>query len=177
MSLESPFSEIAVSANKSRYVVVTVGSILFVCAGIAIVAYPLRYEGHGGVASWLVAALTVGFFGLCAAFAAFKIFDRRPAIVLTPDKLINNSAALQIREILWSEVAYAELVSSMNQRFLVIHLKDPESVLARQSDVVRKTQGTNMALFGSPVLIAGSVLTVSLENLLVMVNERIRSSG
>lgn len=177
MSLESSFQEVRFGPNRRRYAVALAGSAAFVVLGVALTLYSRDRGAAERMGTWISCALAITFFGLCGAFAAVRLFDRRPAIILTGEKLINNSAALQINEVLWSEMAYAEIIPSTNQRFLIIHLKDPETVLARQSTVVSKAQGANMSMYGSPILIAGSVLNASLEDLLVLVSERIRTAG
>jgi hypothetical protein len=61
----------------------------------------------------------------------------------------------------------------MNQRFLILYPRDPEGMLARQPPLVRRLQAFNQKLVGSPIVIAGSFLGCSLEDLSAKISERL----
>jgi hypothetical protein len=59
------------------------------------------------------------------------------------------------------------------QRFVRILVKDAEALLAREHGVSRRLHGANTWLYGTPILISGSVLGASLDELLLKISERL----
>lgn len=161
-----------VPAYQSRFALVLIGSLAFVGLGVWLCMTP-EGERERAIIKIATGIASILFFGLCAVFAAYKSFDQRPALTLTKRELINRSSMFAIRSVSWSEITSAEIVPFGMQRFLVLRVSNPRALLARQSIAVRAMQAANMALVGSPIVIAGTTLTMPLDDLLSAVNSRI----
>jgi hypothetical protein len=168
--------ELEVPVHRTKTALIFLGALAFVFLGIAIIILPPKNAGDrpGSIVS---GGLAVCFFGMCAVAAARRLLDRRPALVLTPDRLINSSSVAQIAEVPWSEVSGAEIIQFGRHRFLALWLKNAEAMLGKEKAPVRLIQGANKSLVGSPVVIAGSIIGISLEDLLHEVKKRIRRTG
>lgn len=166
--------DVKIPGSRFKFLLVVIVSIIAVAIAIAVLLHPSESDRERGF-RMISGSLGILFFGAAGVFAAYKAIDPGPALILTADKLINRSSVLQIPEVSWSEISHAEIVPFLNQRVLIVHLRDPEAVLNRQSPAVQQVQFGNIHLLGSPIVIAGSILSVSLETVLEMINERIRN--
>jgi len=164
--------DVEIGANRARWVAAMLGGLLMVALSVA--PFVNRHTDLPRPLGYAGGAVGILFFGMCTLFAAQRSFDRRPALVLTGDRLINRSSMFAIPEVPWREVTGTETRLLHGHMFLLLHLRDTERVLAVQRPAVRIAQRMNLALMGSVVIVAGMAVTCPLADLQARIEARLR---
>jgi hypothetical protein len=104
-----------------------------------------------------VLALVFGTLGVLGAlfagpYLAFRLVVRRPALVIGPEGILDDSSILRAGFMRWDEIEG-------------IMPKDVHDLLARQSSVKRCLMRANMGLGASPINVPQSVLGIKVADL------------
>lgn len=148
-------------------------------AGMTVLGAAFLYYGttKGGAEeiAWIVfGSLEAGFFGLGTSYYLFRFLaDRKPALVLSADGLTDNSTAFPAGFIAWSEVDGVRA----EPRWVALHLRDPQRVLARQPAWRRKLMPWNAGIAGGNVLIPINSVAMQPEELVRLIDERLSHAG
>ena len=118
-----------------------------------------------------VGLLAILFGAACGLYLLRKLVDRRPGLVLTPLGLTDNSSGVATGFVPWEDIAGVEARELMGQRMLVFHLVDIEKYLRRHGVPMRLIARANVALCGSPLVIAPHVLAIEFDELQRVVGE------
>ena len=142
--------------------------VLLALAGLAFVVVGLLMMRDGGVGA-AIGAVSVLFFGFCLVAILVRLTRTRPALVIDGDGIEENSSAVSVGRIPWSEVTEVRPHSFQGQRFLGIGLLDPEVVLGHQPALKRKALDSSMRMTGFAVNVPLRVLDVQEDDLLAAV--------
>ena len=161
--------DIVLYPARSKMALLALGGLLFVlCAPVVWLT--------GGLLLRAVAVLDVLFFGFCTAFALGRLLHPRPSLVIDDVGVTDNASAIGAGLIRWEEIVGVEMTAMGTNRFLVLIVKDPEAVLARQPRYRRAAMRANVGMIGSPVAIPGH-MTGSLEDVLRHIQSRLAEHG
>ena len=130
---------------------------------------PLYVEG--------ASVLAIAFFGLCALYGLFKLFDGSPGLVLDREGLIDNSSGLAAGRVAWREIRDLHVVVVSGQRFLAFVVDHPEKYLGEGNVLKRFLVRMNYRSHGAPILISAHSLKVNFEELEQLVREFRRRYG
>lgn len=110
--------------------------------------------------------LAILFGAACGLYLLRKLVDRRPGLGLT-----DNSSGIATGFVPWEDIAGVEARELMGQRMLVFHLVDVEKYMRRHGVLVRPIARANVALCGSPLVIAPHALAIEFDELQRVVGE------
>lgn len=114
----------------------------------------------------LVGMLGTLFFGLCSVYLLIKIRDRKPGLIIDDVGIIDNTNATSIGLIKWGDITSIEERHILNNKFLIIHIDNPEVYLRKAKNLVSKSaMAMNLKKYGSPLSIISSSLTIDFEQL------------
>jgi hypothetical protein len=159
-------------AHGGKVARILVCAAAFVVAGVAMLVWvpvrllPFALVKIAGVAS-------VAFFGGCGIYAVVRLLGSRPLLVLDDFGIDDHATAGAVGRVSWDEIESARIDSMMGQRFLVVTLRDPTSVIERLPRVTRAVARMNQRLTGSPFNIGEGFLPVRLEVVLANVEQRL----
>lgn len=174
--------ETIIALSKKKIVLILLGACVFVAAGVwmfslddASIQSGRRFNDplyvHGlGLAS-------IVFFGGCGLFALTKLFDKKPALVLTNSGFVDNSSSAAAGFIPWSEVVGTEIFEIQQQKMLVITVKNPEEYIARGNSLKRALNKANHKMVGSPISISSNALAINFSELVSLFDEYRRKYG
>jgi hypothetical protein len=165
-------TEIPFSRRKTALILV--GGLLFVAAGAWLLspyAPPPRARRFRTTQEQvqLLGLSVVVLFGVAAAFAARKLFDRRPALELGPAGLLARSSALAVGLVPWTDIAGFKVFELRGQRMVVVLVHDQAPYLARGGLLARAMRRANAAMCGSPITFASSSMRIDFDRLLELV--------
>lgn len=167
----------AIYMNKGKLRKQLVLSLVFVALGIWILLY--RPEVSNGlfnrpVVKYGVAILCMLFFGAAVIFFLRKLGDKRPAILLTSEGLVDHSNAVSVGLIPWKDVAGVEQLRVLRQEFLIIKVVNPQDYLAKPMNYFKRASlQYNFRHYGSPLAITANTLRVSLPDLQSMIEMKL----
>jgi hypothetical protein len=110
---------------------------------------------------------TLGVLGALFAgpYLAFRLVVRRPALVIGPEGILDDSSILRAGFMRWDEIEEIGVHKFRGQTFLSIMPKDVHDLLARQSSVKRCLMRANMGLGASPINVPQLVLGIKVADL------------
>lgn len=113
-----------------------------------------------------IGVLSIVFFGLCGLVGVRKLFDRKPALVLTETGLHDNSSGVSAGLVPWSEIERFSLFEVSKQKLLIIHVKNMAKYVEAGGVIRRALNRMNVKLAGSPISISSSTLKIDFDELL-----------
>lgn len=173
----SPIIEI--SLNKTKIIKGLVASLVFV----AISAWILLRKHHTGnpvVDSLFIKyGVSIGgiiFFGFTAIFLLTKMSDTKPALIINDDGIFDNSSATAVGLISWYDINRFSILNVAKNQFLVVGVKNPELYIAAQMNPLKKLSlSFNQKRYGSPLIISNNILDGDLDELIDLLNERLKA--
>lgn len=121
---------------------------------------------------YAVAFSSISFFGLCLVYAASRLLFPKPSVVISRNGIYDNASAVSAGMLKWEEIAEIKPYNFMGNRALGIVPVDLETVIARQPLIKRLLFKMNKGLVNAPFSIPQVGLSVSVDELLKMINER-----
>jgi len=118
----------------------------------------------------VVGLLSVLMGGLGIYFSSRKLFNNEPGLVIDSDGIIENSGAVSVGRIQWSDISEIRETTvralTSKQRFIIIVVKNPMDYIARETrSVSRRLLTLNLNKSGSPIHIPTNGLKIKHEPL------------
>ena len=167
-----------IQLSKRRLILLLVGSCAFVVGGIwmsraevdprdpmAFFRYPPVVHGTG--------LACIAFFGLTGAVSFWKLFDKRPGLVLNAEGLIDNSSGSAAGPVPWSDIAGFEVVQIFGQKLLIVKMVDPNRYAEIGSPPIRTLRRMNLKLCGSPIALSSNALRIDFAELVGVCNSKV----
>jgi hypothetical protein len=178
--------ETIIEQSKKKLVLIILGSLALVAAGawmLSLDADEIR-SGRSFNFFFRSPAVVYGFggagvicFGLSAAYAFKKMFDKRPGLVLNSSGFIDNASGIAAGFIPWTEVTGAGVYEIQGQKMLTVGLRDPQKYIDRGSALKRALNKANSGMVGSPVSISSVALKINFAELVSLFERYHRKYG
>ena len=165
---------LVIHTPKKRLLLMMFGSIAFVAIGIWMLTLPANEIGLKGA---LAAYVGIPFFGFCAFFFLSRLLSPKPALVIDDSGFLDNASAVGAGLIPWAEISGVRVSAFRNQRFLAVYVNDPEKYLSRANPIKRSVMRANQSMVGTAITIPLSALSVSAEELLLVLGKHLRSGA
>ena len=169
-TIEIPFS-------RGRIFKTLAGALVFVLIGIWILAFQPSVGNslfNSSLVKYGVAVVSILFFGYGLYLTAKMLADKRPALVVDRDGIRDNSNAIAVGLIPWTDVIGVSMISVMGQRFIVVSVTNPEHYISRQRNFLkRKSMQVNMRNYGSPITISTNTLKCDANELVRTIKKKL----
>ena len=169
--------EIVVPLHKGKTMAVALGSLAFVLTGIAMMAISGSHDGATRVYDVVVGLASILFFGLVFTYAASRLSSSSPTIVINARGITDNASAMGAGFVAWDEIASVHIGTTAGKRFLCLVPKDVPVFLARQPAWKRGAMEWNVSMVGAPITIAGTLTSISLDELQGLVMTHLRQAA
>ena len=113
---------------------------------------------------------------MCGFVGIKKLFDKSPGLVLNSEGILDNSSGLSAGVIPWSEVVDIREYQVQKQKFVSIHVQDPEKYANNGNALKRMANRANIKMCGTPINISANSLKIGYEELLETIQEYYRNS-
>jgi hypothetical protein len=159
-----PLPEIRIPMSRFKTGLAAVVACVFAVGGLGMFCVSV----FGAAQLWTTAAIglvSVLFFGPLAVLAVRKLFDSRPGLVIDSQGIFDNSSSVAAERILWSEITAIGASFVVGQRFVSVHVADPERFLTQGTRLQRFLRRRNMELVGTPITISANGLAMRFNKL------------
>jgi hypothetical protein len=124
-----------------------------------------------------LSAAGILFCAISGVFAARRLFDPTPGLVLDAEGLIDHSSVIGAGRVRWDEITEIRVTKSGPQRFLTVVVDDPRKFIDRGGSLRRKVYEANHRKAGSPVNVTTRTLRIPFEELVAKTSEFYRRYG
>ncbi len=178
--MTSTVPRIEIPLSKQKLILMLTGAIAFVSIGLWFVISPPAIENAywGNPTKMMIAGYaSILFFGLCTFYLIRKLTDSKPGLILDDSGLTDNSSAISVGQILWSDIESISVIEIHKQKLLKIHVKNPHEYSNKQtSGLKRKMMEMNNNMYGTPLSISANSLKISFDDLLKMLTDKLDAS-
>jgi len=160
MHSKSP-TGLVIPLSKGKVVLGLLGAVAFVAVSVWIWSIADDQTEHSPLIMKAVAIAGSSFFGLCALYGCFKLFDTRPGLIIDDQGIVDNSSAVAAGRILWGEV----VTLNVSKNFITIVVVDPQKFIARGNFLSRMLNAASTKMTGSPINIPSNSLGLKFDDL------------
>lgn len=116
----------------------------------------------GGIASVL-------FCGSAIIYGIRKLFDKRIGLVVDENGITDNTNAVSVGLINWTDITEIKTEQVRSTKFLLIFVSKPDKYLDRVGALQRKIMRANLSMFGTPLSITSNTLKYNFTELEKMI--------
>ncbi len=162
--------------SKMKITLLILCSIIFVFLGVWLLSLdvqniensrkynsPILIDGIGIV--------SIMFSALCGWIGIKKFFDQSPGLILNSDGIFDNSSGVSAGMVPWSEVIDITETQIQKQKFISIHVQDPEKYANNGNALKRMANRANIKMCGTPINISAISLKIDYEELFEIIQE------
>lgn len=172
--------QIEIPLSKKKLILMLIGSICFVAAGIWFVFNPPTMSNpiFGNPTIIFVTGIaSILFFGLCAVLMVRKLQDNNPGLIIDHKGLTDNSSGVSAGQILWSDIENISVMEIHREKTIMLKVKNPQYYIDKQeSGFKRKMMQINFKMFGTPLSITSNTLQIEFDDLLNILNKYLNES-
>lgn len=172
--------QIAIPLSKKKLILMLIGSIGFIAAGLWFVIKPPSISNpfFGNPTTVLLTGIaSILFFGLCAVYIARKLPDNKPGLIIDKIGLTDNSSGVSAGLILWSDIENISVIEIHRQKLILLHVKNPQDYIDKQtSGFKRKMMQINFNMYETPLSITSNTLQIKFDELLRILNDYLNAS-
>lgn len=125
------YEPIKIPLSKTKLILMFLGCILFIVAGLLFINNPAKYESfimRSQTIIFFSGWASVLFFGFISFFIFKKILDKSPGVIICEEGILDNSSFVSAGFIPWGEILKIEETKVVNQKFINIIVKDIISI-------------------------------------------------
>jgi hypothetical protein len=151
--------------SRWKLLAILLGSMMFVAAGIAAIAFRRQLDTPLWVAI-LLFVLAVPFFSVATGYSLFRLVVWQPSLIIDDRGIVDHASLFGAGFIAWDEIRHLVCYSygSKSQRMLGVVPKDPEVVYARIGWKARVLR-LNARIGAVPISIAQVTLPIRFDEL------------
>lgn len=172
--------QVAIPLSKRKLILLFIGSIVFVAAGLWFVINPPNISSpffDNPTVIFVIGIASALFFGLCAVYLARKLQDNKPGLIIDNIGLTDNSSGVSAGQILWSDIDKITVLEIHQQKLIMLQVKNPQDYINKQTNgFKRKLMQFNFKMYGTPLSITSNSLQIKFDELLKILNERLNAS-
>lgn len=167
---------IEIPRSKTKCLLAVVGSACFVAMGVWFILDPTFFATRFPATRILIVGVgyvDILFFGLCFFGWGYFFFNRTPGLIVDETGITDHSTGIAVGLIPWSDITDISEQNVFGQKFINIHVKNPDDYLARiKSPWKKKLIQINWKSFGMLLSISSNSLKVSFDGLQILLRER-----
>ncbi|MEN2415568.1 STM3941 family protein [Flavobacterium mesophilum] len=161
-------SEIRIDLNKRKIFLALIGSIIFIFLGIQFILNPEHFVSHSyrnpGFIK-IAGFASIIFSGICLIFLLFKIFDKKPGLIINDNGITDNSHYGSVGLIDWSKIKGIRTRQVMSTKFLLIDVSNPQAFIENSSRFKASLMKANLKMYGTPLSITSNSLNYNFDDL------------
>jgi hypothetical protein len=160
---------ISIPLSKRKLVLMTAGSwVLLALCGWNILAHDVPANG---LLDRMFSGIGFLFFGCCGVFAAWKLFDKQPGLIIDSEGIVDNSSSIAVGRIPWAEITGFGISKVFGVKLITIRVTTPEKYIGVRGFVRAWINSMNMKMTGSPINISEGILETNFDGLLNLLTD------
>jgi hypothetical protein len=170
--------QIEIPLSKKKMLLTLMGALAFVGLGFWFLISPPQ-SNHwlfGNSALIFVSGLaSILFFGFVAITVFRKSSDNKPGLTINRQGIEDNSSGVSAGLIPWTDIQEVTLSQVMNQKFLMLIVKNPQEYLNKiKNPLKRNAMKMNYKTYGSPISISSNSLQINFDELQRLLSEKLK---
>ena len=158
-----------IQLSKSKLLLMFIGAIAFAGIGFWFVTNPpkidLPFLGSP-VIIFIVGLVSFLFFGIMGFFIFKMLGDKTPGLVISDEGIFDNSSALSVGLVLWTDILEIKEIKVVNQTFICLIVKNPQDYIDRQTNVIKGVlMQKNYDSYGTAIAISANGLNCGYQEL------------
>lgn len=172
---------IEIPLSKNKLILLLAGALIFVALGLWFVLNPSVIANGGSRHYPVWGILVMGyicaiFFGICAGFIGYKLFDNKPGLIIDATGITDNSSGVSVGHIPWNDIIKMEVKNVYRNKFILLYVNDPDEIIKRLSNMFkRQSISMNYKLYSTPVAISATALKCNVTELCALLTEKLRT--
>ena len=172
--------EVKISLSKTKIILMFVGCLLFVAAGIWFLVDTGTFKGSMRYNPFLIqlfGILAIVFFGVIGFFLLKKIWDDKPALILNKEGLHDNSSGVSVGFIKWEDVEHFQTLDISGQKLILVKVSNPLFYIDQVKGPFKKRMvKMNHKFYGSPVHLSANAMKMNYAELLELLENYLTMS-
>lgn len=134
--------------------------------GTGLLSHPIIKNGAA------TGAFLLGLLGTAVTLA--KLLQKQPALVINDSGITDHSSPVAAGYVPWSDVQVLTTTTVVNQKLILLIVKNPEAYILQQKNVIAKRgMRMNFKNYGSPICISTSGLQCTTGELEQVIEEKL----
>ncbi len=167
---------IEIPLSKTKMTLSFLGSLMFVGLGLWLLTnLPKRNIGLfcNPTVIFIAGLAALIFFGLIAVIIFRKLIAKKPGLTVNRKGITDNSSGVSAGLIPWADIQEIKISKVMNQKFLMLIVKNPEYYLNKVTNPLKRSvMKMNYKTYGSPISISSNALQTNFEDLYKLLIEK-----
>lgn len=167
---------IEIPLSTTKMTLSFLASLMFVGLGLWLITNPPKK--NIGLFCNPTVIITAGlaaliFFALIAVTIFRKFLDKKPGLTINRQGITDNSSGVSAGLIPWTDIQEIKISKVMNQKFLMLIVKNPEYYLNKVTNPLKRSaMKMNYTFYGSPISISSNALQTNFNNLYKLLIEK-----
>ena len=132
--------KIVIQLSKSKLFLLFLGAVAFAGIGFWFISAPPKIDlpilGNPAVI-FIVGLTSILFFGIMGYFIFKMLGDKSPGLVISAEGVFDNSSAISVGLVLWTDILEIRETKVVNQTFISLIVKNPQDYIDRQTNVIK----------------------------------------
>ncbi len=173
---------IEIKLSKAKGILTFLGSVVFVLTSIWLIDYADNHEtvDLGILKLDPAIIIVIGyvgliFFGLAGLYILYKLFDKKPGLIIDNEGIYDNSSAAAGHLIKWDRIKGLRIKQVMSTKFILIDIENPEEFMDGVNGIKKKLMWSTYKMYGTPTSISSSTLSCDFDELFQTINGRLNT--
>ncbi|MES2727769.1 MAG: STM3941 family protein [Bacteroidota bacterium] len=172
MLIQNENDSIEIPLNKLKIVLLTIGALLFVAAGLWLWYIAERQARYDSTVVRIVALMDFLLFGLFGIIGFGKLFDTKPGIVINHIGITDNSSAIGGQTIKWDDITHLRIEAVKRTKFVLIYVNNPHQYINNANLFKKFWMNMNYRVYGTPLSISSTALACNIAELVDIINKQ-----
>lgn len=163
------YAKIEIPLSKKKLILFFFIGLFFIIIGYIGIIKPENFISPFFRNSEIIRIISIAgvlFFGIGIIYILWKLFDKKPGLIIDQKGIIDNSNATSVGLIEWSDINRIEKKQVMSTEFLILHINQPEKYIQRVKNIIlKKAIEMNVKKYGSPISITCTSLEITIKEL------------
>ena len=162
--------KIEIPFNKTKNIILLLGSLLFVFLGVYFVYDPAGFK-YDPIIIRIIGIISIFFFGLASGFILRSLVSKKYALIISEKGIKDNSNMNPALDILWTDIESYSRLKISSQNIFFLHVRNPEYYINQTSGLKKQIMKTNYKKYGSPICLSANSLSISTKELESLINK------
>jgi hypothetical protein len=158
---------VIITLSKTKLIRNTLLTGLFFVAGLFFIIKPswfIRSTDTSVIV--IIGYIVMALAGLVLLVYLVKLADKKPALVIDKEGILDNSSGVSAGKILWSDIKKISVEQVSGQQFIMVEVKNPQQYIKAQKNPLKKSMmSLNYSLYKTPVHITSMGMNVKFDDL------------
>jgi hypothetical protein len=173
---------IEIKPSKGKGILTFLGSVGFVLTSIWLIDFAGKHEtvDIGILKLNPVTVIVIGyvgliFFGVAGLYIFYKLFDKKPGLIIDKEGIYDNSSAAAGHFIKWDRIKGLRVKQVMSTKFILIDIENPEEFMDGVNGIKKKLMWSTYKMYGTPTSISSSTLSCDFDELFQIIKGRLNT--